>query len=152
MKLYDPETEKAFEAKIDAQFPYIDRVHSSALIQEAGRISLNALFCVLDEICRPPNSSKVTKERQRELLAEWSSSFDHALKTPLVHCADQLIKGQSLPWREVVNIMEEIGAFKGQRAALLVAYFAGDCDTLEGYSALDFTWQKHSDIWEKAGV
>lgn len=152
MKLHDYEMEKLSEAKIDAQFPYSDRGHSSALIQEAGRISLNALFCVLDEICRPPNGSEVTKGRQRELLAEWSSSFDHALKAPLVHCADQLIKGQSLPWREAVEIMEEIGTFEGQRAALSVAYFAGDCDTLEGDSALGLAWQKHDDTWERAGV
>jgi hypothetical protein len=152
MKLHDSETEKIFAAKIDAQFPYGDRAHSSDLIHEAGHISLNALFCVLDEICRPPNVSEVTKEQQFELLEIWSASFDHVLKAPLAHCARQLIKGQSLPWREVVYFMEEIGAFEGQRAALSIAYFTGDCDTLEGDSALDFAYQKHIDIWDQAGV
>ena len=152
MKLHDATAETPFEARIDAQFPYRDRSASSALIQEAPRISLNAVFCVLDEICRPPNSSAVTRERQLELLAEWSSTFEHDLKEPLLNCANGLIEGRALPWPDVESVMEQIGRFEAQRAALSVAYFAGDSDSDEGDAALERAHRRISASWNKNGV
>lgn len=152
MKLHDATAEVTFEAKIDARFPYDDKATSSALIAEACSISLNALYCVLDEICRPPKSSGVTEQRQRELIAEWSSAFEHELKAPLVRCANALVSGQALKWRDAVSVIEDVGRFEAQRAALSVAYFAGDCDSDEGDAALDSAQRRVREAWEENGV
>lgn len=152
MRLHNATAEVTFEASIDARFPYEDEASCSALIDEARNISLNALFCVLDEICRPPSSSAVTERRQRELIAEWSSIFEHELKKPLVRCANALVNGEALPWPDAVEIIKDVGRFESQRAALSVAYFAGDCDSDEGDAALDSAQRDARQSWEKMGV
>jgi hypothetical protein len=152
MKLYEPAAEILFEASLGARFPYDDRAAFSALIGEARGISLNAIFCVLHEVCRPPPSRKVTQQRQRELIAEWSSSFEHDLKAPLLLCAEASIGRQRLPWPDAIAVIEEIGRFQAQRAALAVAYFAGDCDSGEGGAALDLAEHRVRQAWETTGV
>ena len=150
--MYDAQADMLFEATIDARFPYEDQAASSDLINKACNISLNALFCVLDEICRPPKKDAVAKHRQRELIAEWSSSFEHKLREPLVRCANALVSGQALPWPDAVAIINEIGSFEAQRAALSIAYFAGDCDSDEGDAAMDSAQRRVRNLWEKMGV
>ena len=150
--MHDVTAEVPFEAKIDARFPYENRAASKALITEARDISLNAIFCVLDELCRPPASSAVTKNRQYELMTEWSATFEHELKGPLVRCAKALISGQALPWSDAVAVIEQIGHFEAQRAALSVAYFSGDCDSGEGDAALELAYRRVIKTWEELGV
>lgn len=144
--------EREFEARIDACFPYDDAARSTALIQEATVISLNATCCVLDEICRPPQSEAVSQERQRELLTEWAASFEHELKEPLLMCATALIGRHRLDWQIAVQVMERVGEFDGQRAALSVAYFAGDCDSTEGDRGLEDAAERIAGTWESKGV
>ena len=152
MKLTDDTIEAEFEVRIDARFPYGDPVRSTALIEEARSISLNAVFCVLDEICRPPKSELVTPERQKELVAEWSARLDHELKMPLLTCAAALMDHQPLDWRKAVEIMDRIGQFDGQRGALSVAYFAGDCESQEGDSALEAAYKRITKTWDDRAV
>ena len=67
MILHDAKAEKAFIAFFDAgRFPYQDPT-GSELIKQGWAISLNAAFCVLNELCRPPLSGLVSRERLREL-------------------------------------------------------------------------------------
>lgn len=152
MKLHDSEREKPFEAQIDARFPYNDGIRCTALIDEARTISLNATFCVLDEICRPPMSAAVTKDRQRALLTEWASEQHHELIEPLLTCANALIERKPLPWTDAVAVMEMVGNFDGQRAALSVAYFSGDCESLVADAALSSADQRVRKIWEERAV
>jgi len=152
MKLNNLEREIEFEARIDARFPYRDPAACTALIAEAQIISFNAACCVLDEICRPPKSDRVKPERQRELVEEWSSHFDHELKEPLLACAAALIDRRRLDWREAVAIMERVGKFDGQRAALSLAYFSGDCDSDEGDAALEAAHERITQVWAKLGL
>lgn len=152
MKLHDPVREIPFESKIDAAFPYEDPPAASALIKHASAISLNAVFCVLDEISRCPDSKMVSIDRQIELLNEWSGAFDHPLKAPLTRCATALITGSKLNWSEAVEIMEKVAAFEGQRAALSVAYFSGDSESDEGDAALNATHQRITDVWDSQEI
>ncbi len=152
MKLHDSEREKPFEALIDARFPYNDHALCTTLIAEARTISLNATFCVLDEICRPPMSAVVTKDQQRALLAEWASNQHHELIKPLLTCANALVERKSLPWRDAVAVMEIVGNFDGQRAALSLAYFSADSESLAGDAALSSTDQRIRKIWEEKAV
>jgi hypothetical protein len=148
MKPYDDALETLFGDRIDAQFPYYQREKATALIEEGRSISANAAFYVLDEICRPPFPGIVTPARQRELAEEWAAGFEHPLKGQLLRCAEGLISGQPLTWVDAVALIEEIGLFEGQRAALSIAYFAGDCSTDEGDAALTEAEQRVRRSWD----
>jgi hypothetical protein len=152
MRLTDDASEIEFEARIDGKFPYSDPVSSASLIQEAAGISLNASCCVLDEICRPPQAGLVTSDRQRELIEQWAYSFDHELKGSLLACATALINNKPLDWQHAVQVMKRIGRFEGQRAALSVAYFAGDCNSAAGDAELTAARKQITAAWEERGV
>jgi len=152
MNLYDLDREKPFEARIDGKLPYSDHARCTALIGEARAISLNATFCVLDEICRPPGNAMVTRERQRTLIAEWGADLEHDLIGPILTCAHALIEDKPLPWADAVAVMELVGKFDGQRAALSVAYFSGDCATIDGDAALSSAERRIRSVWDGKGV
>jgi hypothetical protein len=152
MILHDTEAEKAFIAPFDAgRFPY-DDPSGSRIIRQGWAISLNAAFCVLSELCRPPTLNCVSKERMRELVAEWATGSDHALKAPLLRAASALIEGTPLAWREGVEMMRRVGDFEGQRAALGIAYMASDCDSREGDNALTLADAEIRQHWEANGA
>src|SRR5687768_3159107 len=119
MVLHDADAEKSFKAPFDGRFPY-DDPSASALIRQGWKISLNAAFCVLHELCRPPHphQSNVTKERLRELVTEWAAGPEHPLKAPMVGAALSLVEGKYIPWREGVELMKRVADYDGQRAAL----------------------------------
>ena len=152
MILHDAVAEQPFEAAFDARFPYRDAEAASALIAQGWSISLNAAFCVLHEICRPPQGVRVSEKRLRELLAEWRAGPEHALKLPLVECAEALIGGTHIPWQDGVRLMDEIAKFDAQRAALSIAYFSSDCSRKEGDDALTETVGRVRRIWEAKGI
>ncbi|MER8688074.1 hypothetical protein [Mesorhizobium sp. M0895] len=152
MLLQNNAAETPFELSIDTRFPYAEAGSASAIIAQGWSISLNAAFCVLHELCRPPFGNTVLKERLLELVDEWALASDHPLKTPLLRCARALIQDEPVPWREATAIMEEIGRYSGQRAALGIAYFAGDGSTKEGDAALSKTDRDIRQIWAANGV
>jgi hypothetical protein len=151
LALHDVDAEQPFAALIDAKFPYGD-ASASALIRQGWRISLNAAFCVLDELCRAPVSSDVSKARLQELLAEWADGPDHVLKAHVLSAAQNLIDGNALAWREGVDLMRRIGEYDGQRAALGIAYFASECGSPEGDAALSRANAETRARWDAKGV
>ena len=140
MILHNAEAEMPFVASFETGFPY-DNASASTLITQGWAISLNAAFCVLNELCRPPHLDPrtVSKDRLRELVFEWTSGPDHPLKAPVLHAANALIDDTPLDWREGVEIMRQVGSHDGQRAALGIVYFAFDGDSTEGDDALEDT-------------
>ena len=151
MIIHNADAEKAFEAAFDARFPYED-ASASTFIREGWAISLNAAFCVLDELCRPPHPASVSKERLRELVSEWAAGPDHPLKAPVLHAADALIDDAPLDWKEGVELMRQVGSYDGQRAALAIAYFASDCASTEGDEALEEAEREIREHWDSKGV
>lgn len=149
--LHDSKADMPFEASFDARFPYSSVSAASSLIREGWAITLNAAFCVLEEICRPPRSAKVSTGRLQELAREWASGPDHPLKAPVFRAACTLIERASLPWQEGVALMKIVVGYDGQRAALNIVYFASDCDTPEGDDALERMRREIVERWEAAG-
>lgn len=152
MLLHDNQSELVFENGIDARFPYNEKIAAADLIEQGLSISLNAAFCVLEEICRPPQSTAVSPERLIELTELWASYVDHKLCKPVLQCALALIDRKHVPTTKAVETMEYIGQFDGQRAALNIAYFAGDCSTVEKDNLLVEVDQKIRQRWEAKGV
>jgi hypothetical protein len=151
MILHDVDAEKPFEAAIDACFPYEDAA-ASTLIRRGWAISLNAAFCVLDELCRPPRSRAVSRERQRKLVAEWAAGPDHPLKAVVLRAANALIDNDPLNWQEGVRLMRHVGTFDGQRAALVIVYSACDCDSAEGDAAVNEVDREIRRRWDVADI
>ena len=151
MILHDCDAEIPFEAAFDARFPY-ESTSASTIIRQGWAISLNAAFCVLHELCRPPHSCSVSKERLRDLVSEWAAGPDHPLKAPVLQAAHALIDGTPLNWREGVELMKEVASYDGQRAALSIVYFASDSESPEGDKALDETDTQIIAQWEANGV
>ena len=152
MLLHDADAEKPFEASFDARFPYDDGAAALALIHQGWAISLNAAFCVLEELCHPPVAKNVGKERLRELVSEWAKGPDHPLKLPVLHAARDFIDGTPFPWREGVELMRQVGQYDGQRAALNVAYLASNTASPEGDRALERTHREICGTWGANGV
>lgn len=100
----------------------------------------------------PPRSRSVSKERLRELVAEWAAGPDHQLKDPILHAANALIDGRRLDGKEGVELIKQAGNFDGQRAALNIAYFASDCDNTEADEALTQADALAREQWEAKGV
>jgi hypothetical protein len=152
MTPYDDAAETHFGTKIHAKFPYNRPEQATALIQESRSISANAVFYVLDEICRSPTRGVVTQERQRELIEEWATGFDHPLKKRVLYCAERLISGRFLTLMEAVAAIDEVGSFDGQRAALSIAYFSGDATSKDGDAALTAAENRVRASWDERGV
>ena len=151
MILHDHKSEKAFLAIIDCRFPYNDP-SASMLIQQGWTISLNAAFLVLHELCRPHLHRNVSKELLRQLISEWATGPDHALKIPLLDAARALVDGNPIPWRKGIELMSRVGEYDGQYNALAIVYFASDCDSQEGDDALELANAQIRLRWEAKGV
>lgn len=151
MNLHNADAEKAFVASFEMRFPY-ENAAASRLIRTGWSISLNAAFCVLNELCRPPHPHAVAKERLRELASEWADGPDHQLKAPVLHAANALIDDAPLDWKEGIKVMRQVGSYDGQRAALGIVYFACDCDSTEGDRALTEADIEIRKQWDAKGV
>lgn len=153
MILHNAEAEMALVASFEARFPYVD-ASASTLIRQGWAISLNAAFCVLNELCRPPHPDPhtVSKDRLRELVFEWTSGPDHPLKASVLHAANALIDDRPLHWREGVELMRQVGSHDGQRAAVGIVYFASDGDSTEGDEARTDTLIGIQQRWDEKCV
>lgn len=151
MILHDPEADEAFSDLIDAGFPY-NGPAATSLIRRGWAISLNAAFCVLHELCRPPLGCGVTTTRLGELAEEWADVADHPLKAPVLSAARVLIEGRLVPWPDGISLMKRVGEFDGQRAALAIAYMASDEVDEEAAEALARTEAAVRQHWEARGV
>lgn len=134
--LTDPEAEAGLKLAIGDRFPYSDPSAASALIQRGWDVSLNGSFLVLHELCARPSTLSISRARLHELVTEWDCRGHHPLKNALACCACALIDKQPLPWREGVEIMSRIGAYRGQREALRIARLASNASSAAGAAGL----------------
>jgi len=143
-------TEKSeilFLDKIDCNFPYHNRQESVQLINQAETLSTNALFKVIEELCRIPKSEKanVSTSELIDLLTLTSNKLNHPLKELIIDAADKMIREQDLEVDDVIWKMEIVEKYPGQYAALSILYFS--CDDKEG--KLEPIWDRIISEWNK---
>ncbi len=141
------QSDKAFIDKIDCNFPYNDKEAFLHLIDEAAALSTNAMFFVIEELCRVPSSNKdkVTADFLLDLLSETKSKFHHPLKEMVLDTASTMIKRQELTVDEAISRMESVKSYEGQFSALNIIYFSCDDkeDRLETiYNSIISDWKK----------
>lgn len=122
--------EAQFLNSIDCVFPYTDFAKAMELVNSAISISENAIFGVLEEICRPPAGANVPQETLMDLIDGWIKRVDHALAKDIASIARLMIEGDHLSSEEAKNAMRKIAPFKGLYTALNIVYFA--CDDADG--------------------
>lgn len=98
------DSEIQFLDKIDCNFPYHDRQESLRLIEQASTLSTNALFSVVEELCRIPESERpnVPNEPLLDLLALTAAKINHPLKGLIIETAGKMIQRQELTVDDVI--------------------------------------------------
>jgi hypothetical protein len=139
-------SEIKFLDKIDCNFPYLDNSKSQLLIEQASNISYNAIFAVIEEICRIPYSERqsVSTERLLKLLNLTASKLNHPLKEIIVDVANKMINDKQLSVEEAVKKMEIVKNYPGQYSALSILYFS--CD--DNDKILEPIWDKIINEWK----
>lgn len=139
--------EAIFINRIDCRFPYNDKSTCISLINEAAALSTNAMFFIVEELCRIPSSEKnnVTTERLLDLLGQVEEKFEHPLKEIILETAHKMLNGQTLTTEEVISKMEILKKYNGQYAALNILYFS----SLDNWETLDTLMESITSAWTK---
>lgn len=122
--------EVEFIEAIDCRFPYGDQAKARELIELGARISSNASFMVLHEICRPPKGAKVGSLVLLDLAASWEGIFGHPLVLVVLPIARSMIQDKLIPVGVAMAAMREVALYKDQYNALAIPYLA--CDDEKG--------------------
>lgn len=118
--------ELEFIDKIDGAFPYENRKECLALIQEALDISPNAVFAVVEEICRIPDEDRAVVPFLSliDLLKEIDTKFNHPLKEMVLKVAKRMLKEEETPLEETLLNLEEVRKFPRQFACLNIVFYS----------------------------
>lgn len=141
------ENEIQFLDKIDCNFPYQDREESLRLIELASTLSTNALFSIVEELCRisEPERPDVSTETLLDLLTLTANRINHPLKGLIVETADKMIRREELTVDDVILKMQKVQMYPGQSAALSILYFS--CDDKD--EKLEPIWDNIISEWNK---
>lgn len=138
--------EVEFIEAIDCRFPYGDQAKAQELIELAARISPNASFMVLHEICRPPKGTKESSLVLLELATSWEGSIEHPLVSVVLPIAKSMIQDKLISVGVAIAAMREIAFYKGQYNALAIPYLA--CDDEDGEA--DALHREVTHAWQSA--
>ena len=122
--------EHEFIEKIDCNFPYDDHEGALRLIELGCSISPNTAYMVAYEIVSVPRSVTVSQARQKSLLAEWSTRFEHPLKDLVLVAAEHCIAKRTVPERDCLEQMEQVRRYPEQYNALAIV--TSPCDDESG--------------------
>lgn len=123
-------TETELIEAIDCQLPYDDLPRIRSIVEQAKNISANAVFMVLHEICRPPQSRKLEMSAQLTLLNAWAQAVEHPLAAVVLPIAEAMIRNHPVSICTSMAAMQEVAKFQNQFNALAIPYFA--CDDVDG--------------------
>lgn len=139
--------ESEFVAKIDCNFPYESTESSIDLINEAIKISDNAVFSVIEELARIPLSdrSKISRNRLKTLLESINSKFEHPIKDKIIRVAHLIIDEKTQSVEEAMTLMEEVGKYNRLWGALSIVYDSAD----DKYGLLDSKFDLIRNKWSK---
>lgn len=141
------DNEIQFLDKIDCNFPYQDKQESLQLIEQASSLSTNALFSIVEELCRISESERpnVSTETLLDLLTLTANKINHPLERIIVETADKMIRKEELTVEDVLLKMQTVQKYPGQFAALSILYFS--CDDKD--EKLESTWDNIISEWNK---
>lgn len=95
-RLPDPDTESAFIQHIDCNFPYRNPLQWRPLVSRAARLSPNAAFMVVHEVCRLPSSVQLSLRERQAILNHLLRRFRHPLVRDLKPVMDAWLEEHRL--------------------------------------------------------
>jgi hypothetical protein len=122
--------EEEFINSFDCNFPYKDRSAWMQIIEDGCKMSSNAAFAVLHEICRPPSGENVTSKELRDMADYWSEKADFPLKPKILPIAYHMIDQKEVPVSQALEAMDLVAEHVNEYGALAIAYFS--CNDSEG--------------------
>lgn len=125
-------TEKDFLELIDGAFPYDNKERCFELINQSLSISPNAVYAVVEEICRIPVSESqiVSETLLLELLNVIEEKFEHPVKALILEVARVILRRGEISVDDAILKMEELAKYKDAFSARSIVYFS--CDDTEG--------------------
>ncbi len=123
--------EKILLEEIDCKLPYSDKDACMHFIDRAVLISLNAVFAIVEELCRIPSRQSVSEIQLISLLDYVDSIFEHPLKPLVLNVASKMIRGEEVSVADAKANMNVVKNISGQFAALNIMYFSCDDETGE---------------------
>lgn len=144
-RLPDPDTESAFIQHIDCNFPYRNPLQWRPLVSRAARLSPNAAFMVVHEVCRLPSSVQLSLRERQAILNHLLRRFRHPLVRDLKPVMDAWLEEHRLTVARATRLMRRVAPFRDQYNALALCYFlcddrAGEADRV--YSAIVQHWRE----------
>ena len=141
------DNEIQFLDRIDCNFPYLNRQESLRLIEQASTLSTNALFSIMEELCRIPESERpnVSIDTLLDLLNLTANRIKHPIKDIIVETAGKMIRREELTVDDVILKMQTVRKYPGQFAALSILYFS--CDDID--EKLEPVWDNIINEWNK---
>lgn len=138
--------ELAFIDQIDGNFPYHDSKACAGLIDEALSISPNAVFAVVEEICRIPDEDRevVPFLHLTGLLRIIDQKFEHPLKKVVLMVARRMLELEETPGPEAAANIDSLVNFPRQFAALNIFYYSSFDDS----GILDKAWDRVIKAWD----
>lgn len=138
-------TEIEFVEAIDCRFPYHRPIRWRRLVAQAPRISGNAAFMVVHELCRPPRSAKATFAERKIVFDHLSRRFRHPLLSALRSLIITLMRGESVSVSTAAAAMRKVAHYPGQFSCLSICYFScydrsGRLDSL--YESILESWNE----------
>ena len=138
--------ESEFIEQVDCRFPYGRPLDWRRLSAQAARVSPNAAFMVLHEICRVPRSVVVSPALASAMVRHWRRRFRHPLCRVLAPVVQAYVGGVALRPAQAARLMRKVAAYPDQYNALALCYFSAE----DRAGALDRLFETVTSTWDAA--
>jgi len=135
--------ELEFIDKIEDNFPFDDYIECVKLIDEAITISPNAVFSVVEEICKKSSEKNVSKAALINFLKQIDAKFNHPLRKLILETSQRIILREKISVDETIKNMEVLKAYPMQYAALSILCFY----TKDNNGSLKKCWNQITTEW-----
>lgn len=135
--------EAEFISAIDCAFPHERPTQWRRLSASAARISPNAAFMVLHEVCRSPASRRVTEVQSRVIISHLKRRFRHPALRAIYPAVISYLTGKKLRPSAAAARMRKIALHTGQYNALNICYFSA----FDRRGVLERTYQRIVQDW-----
>ena len=117
-------TEAEFIQQIDCCFPYKAPLKWKRLVTQAARMSPDAAFMVVHELCRPPRSVSVTYAAREIILEHLGKRFHHPLLSALRPLILTFMRGERVSVSTAAAAMRRVARYRSQHNMLAICYFS----------------------------
>ena len=138
-----PMNETTFIEQIDCQFPYGKPLRWRRLSAQAARISPNAVFMVVHEVCRVPRSNDLPAKQAFVILQHLRRRFRHPLFRITEVALNAYVAGHELRESKADSLMRKVAAYPNQYNALALCYLCAN----DRSGRLDRTYNKVVAKW-----